>query len=269
MSDYFYAFTKLKRDVRRMIQPDSKTDLFFICLDSCRYDVFTEAKTPNIESIGDLQRAYSFACFTPSSVLGYLMNFPPIGLNIGRIYPYKKWAWLPKELHKDGYNCAIYSANVILPLLNINLNGGFLKDFDVKEFLKYEGDSSVDGIVEDAINFFNGHKKTFVFMLLMETHTPMYNGRKVKTPYPLQRPSSIIEFQRDAVEFIDAKLGRLFEAIRLSGRKTDVIVTSDHGELNGVVNWGHNPGDLTFYNKSRIYYSEKLFEIPFIRGKIN
>jgi hypothetical protein len=61
----------------------------------------------------------------------------------------------------------------------------------------------------------------------------------------------------------------LFKEIRASGRKTDIIVTSDHGELNGPISWGHNPGDLTFYNRSRIHFSEKLFEIPFVRGKIN
>jgi membrane-anchored protein YejM (alkaline phosphatase superfamily) len=269
MSDYFYAFTKIKRDVCRMISPNSKTDLFFICLDSCRYDVFSNANTPNISKIGKLEKAYSFACFTPSSIVGYLMNFPPIGLNKGRIYPYKKWSWLPKELHKDGYRCAIFTPNVIIPLLDINLNGGFLKDFDEKQFLRYEGDTSIDPIISDAINFFNAHDKTFIFMLLMETHTPMFNGKKAKVPYPIQRPSSIYDFQRAAVEFIDERLEKLLTVIEDSGRKADVIVTSDHGELHGPVRWGHNPGDLTFYNRSRIFYSEKLFEIPFIRGKIN
>lgn len=269
MSDYFYDVIKVKRDILQSMDPENKMDFLFICLDSCRYDVFRDADAPNMKSIGKLRRAHSFACFTPSSFVGFLMNFPPIGLNVSRLYPYKKWAWLPREFHRDGYRNAIFSSNVVVPLLDLNLDGAFLKEFDEKQFIKYEGESAVEEIVDDAIHFYASNDKTFIVLLLMETHTPIYDGVKAKIPYPVQRPDSVYSFQRRAVEFIDGKLSRLFDAVKESGRKTDVIITSDHGELLGPARWGHNPGDLTFYNRSRITFSEKLFEVPFIRGKIN
>ena len=246
-----------------------KPNYLFICLDSCRYDVFSEANAPNMKAIGPLKQAHSFACFTPSTMIGFLMNFPPIGLNISRLYPYKKWAWLPVELHKEGYKNAFFSPNAVLPLLDLNLKGSLLREFDEKEFIKYNKETNIEAIVDDSIEFFNANDLTFMFLLLMETHTPMYDGKKAKIPYPIQNPKSVYDFQRKAVEFTDEKLGPLFDIIKDSGRKTDVIITSDHGELLGPAQWGHNPGDLTFYNQSRIKYSLELFEIPFIRGQIN
>jgi len=273
-SDLFYDFVKLRRNIGNKLNSSKDMNYFFICLDSCRYDVFKEAKTPNMDEIGETQLAHSFACFTPSTIFGYLMNFPPIGLNMGRLYPYRKWGWLPKELREHGYKNAIYSDNMVLPLIDLNFNGEMLKYFDEKQFLKYENNTNINEIIKDAINFFQQNSPTFIFLLIMESHTmeshtPMFDGKKSKIPYPIQRPSSMFSFQRRSVEFIDSELKILFDAIRESERKTDVIITSDHGELMNPIKWGHNPADLTFYNTSRIYYSDELFKIPFIRGKIN
>jgi len=266
--DYLYRFIELKRRLMEMLGRE-KPNYLFICLDSCRYDVFEAADCPNMKAIGPLRKAHSFACFTPSTMIGFLMNFPPIGLNMGRLYPYRKWAWLPQELHKDGYKNAFFSPNAVIPLLDLNLKGSLLREFDAKKFIEYNDETNITKIVDDAIEFFNSNELTFMFLLLMETHTPIFDGKKAKIPYPVQRPSSVFEFQKKAVEYVDEKIGVLFEEIRKSNRKTDVIITSDHGELLGPFQWGHNPGDLTFYNQSRIRYSKELFEVPFIRGHIN
>ncbi len=268
MIDYLYRFVELKRELKNMVDTE-KPSYLIICLDSCRYDVFEEAEAPNMKSVGALNMAHSFACFTPSSIIGFLMNFPPIGLDVGRLYPYKKWAWLPSELHKDGYKNAFFSPNAVIPLLDLNLKGNLLKDFDRKEFIKYNDVTNVEAIAKDAADFFTENEATFIFILLMETHTPMYDGNKVKIPFPIQNPKSVHDFQRGAVEFVDKKIGVLLDEIKKSGKTTDVIITADHGELLGPIKWGHNPGDLTFYNKSRIEYSEDLFKIPFIRGTLN
>jgi len=243
-----------------------KPDYVFICLDSCRYDTFEAADAPNMKGLGELRRAHSFACFTPSSILGYLMNFGPIGLDMGRLYPYRKWAWLPDELGEDGYSTALLTANAAIPAMDLALNGVLSRSLTRLETLKYDGETSVEAIVGDAVEFLGEHGPAFLFLLLMETHAPMYDGEKVKDPYPVQRPSSVFEFQKRAVEFIDGALGPLFDALR--ERPHEVIVTSDHGELLGPMKWGHNPSDLTLLRRSMIEYDEALFEIPFIRGRV-
>jgi hypothetical protein len=221
-----------------------------------------------MKGLGRLRKAHSFACFTPSSILGYLMNFTPIGLDMGRFYPYRKWAWLPTELADDGYSTAFLTANAAIPAMDLSLGGIFSRTFTLFECLKYEGQTAVEAIVEDSIGFLEQHSPVFLFLLLMETHAPMYDGKKVKIPYPIQRPSSVFEFQKRAVEYIDRALEPLFEMLRVRERPHEIIVTSDHGELLGPMKWGHNPSDLTLIKRSMIEYSEALFEIPFLKGTL-
>ena len=188
MSDIWYGFVRFARETNRRILRNMKKDYVLVLLDSCRYDAFEEAHAPHIKGVGKLRKAHSFSCFTLSSLLGYLMNFPPIGLDMGRFYPYKKWGWLPDELMKDGYSTAFLTANPAIPMMDIALKSVFTNSFTVHEVLKYDGKTSVEAIVNDSIKFLEGHGPVFLLLLLMETHTPMYNGEKTKIPYPVQRP---------------------------------------------------------------------------------
>ena len=266
--DLWYCLVHFLLQFKRRVLKKMKPDYVFICLDSCRYDTFKEANAPNMKNLGTLRQASSFACFTPATILGYLMNFPPIGLNMGRLYPYKKWSWLPDELQKDGYSTAFLTANAVIALMDITLKGIFKKSFSYHEVIKYEGKTSVESIVTDSIRFLNNNDLTFLFLLLMETHTPMYNGKKAKIPFPIQRPSSVFTFQKEAVEYIDKKLKPLFETLAKRENPVEITITSDHGELLGPIKWGHNPGDLTIFKHSMIEFSDSLFEIPFIRGNL-
>ena len=268
MSDIWYGLVRFTRETNRRIVRRMKKDYVLVCLDSCRYDTFEEAHAPNMKSVGKLRKAHSFACFTPSTLLGYLMNFPPIGLNMGRLYPYRKWAWLPDEFRNDGYATAFLTANATIPMMDIALKGLFTNSFTLHEVLKYNGKTSVEAIVDDSIQFLDRHSPVFLFILLIETHTPIYDGKKAKIPFPVQRPSSVFSFQKRAVEFIDEKIEPLFSALRGRRRPVEVTITSDHGELLGPMEWGHNPGDLTIFKRSMINFSEALFEIPFIRGDL-
>lgn len=268
MSDIWYGFVRFARETNRRVFRSMKKDYVLVCLDSCRHDTFEEADAPNMKSVGKLRKAHSFACFTPSTLLGYMMNFPPIGLDMGRFYPYKKWAWLPDEFRKDGYATAFLTANPVIPMMDIALKGVFSNSFTVHEVLKYDGKTSVEAIIDDSVKFLDRPSPVFLLLLLMETHTPMYDGKKAKIPFPVQRPSSIFSFQKRAVEFIDEKMEPLFTALRGRGRPVEVTITADHGEQLGPMKWGHNPGDLTIFKRSMIDFSEALFEIPFIRGEL-
>ena len=267
-TDIWYGLVKLKRDLDRRLLNRMKPDYVFICLDSCRYDTFEEAEAPNMKGIGELKVAHSFACFTPASILGYMMNFSPIGLDMGRLYPYRKWEWLPSEMAKDGYSTAFLTSNPVIPMMDLSLKGIFTNSFTLHEALKYEGPTTVEAIVADSIRFLEGNRPAFLFLLLMETHTPMFDGERAKIPYPIQRPSSVHAFQRRAVEFIDGKLEPLFALLRERDNPSEVIVTSDHGELLGPMMWGHNPSDLTIFHRSMIEHSEDLYKIPFVKGRV-
>jgi membrane-anchored protein YejM (alkaline phosphatase superfamily) len=185
-----------------------------------------------MKSLGEIQKVHSFSCFTPSSIIGFFLNFTPIGLNKGRLYPYKKWSWLPTELKKDGYHTALLTSNPIISMLDLSLNGIFQSSFDIIK-TDYDGKTTVQSIVNDALSIIRDDDRFFLFLLLMETHTPIYNGEKSKIPFPIQRPSSVFDFQKGAIEYIDKNLEPLFDSLRTGDKTTDIIITSDHGELFG------------------------------------
>ena len=52
-------------------------NLIFIVFDSCRFDSFVSAKTPNIDRLSQTEKRYSYASWTVPSHTVYLMGVPP------------------------------------------------------------------------------------------------------------------------------------------------------------------------------------------------
>jgi len=54
--------------VKNIFRSDGKmNNLFFIVLDSCRFDSFQAANTPNMDRIGKAEKRYSYASWTSPS----------------------------------------------------------------------------------------------------------------------------------------------------------------------------------------------------------
>jgi hypothetical protein len=56
---------------------DQKNNLFFIVFDSCRWDAFTAARTPNLDRIGTAEKRYSYASWTSPRHYTFLMGMVP------------------------------------------------------------------------------------------------------------------------------------------------------------------------------------------------
>ena len=54
-----------------------KNNLIFIVFDSCRFDTFLAAKTPNISRLGEVKRCYTYATWTVPSHHVYMMGVSP------------------------------------------------------------------------------------------------------------------------------------------------------------------------------------------------
>lgn len=54
-----------------------KNHIVFIVMDSCRYDSFLAAKTPNIDRIGEAEKRYSYASWTTPSHYAFTMGMMP------------------------------------------------------------------------------------------------------------------------------------------------------------------------------------------------
>jgi hypothetical protein len=101
------------------------------------------------------------------------------------------------------------------------------------------------------------NKPKFIFLLFMETHQPYPYRKGLRADYinAVHRP---ISRQRLAVEALDPEFGRMVDAVK--GTNTDIVVFSDHGDLDQERegSQGHGPGK----------FHEKLFEIPYGRKTI-
>ncbi len=237
----------------------SARNILFMCLDSARYDTFEAAKTPNMSKIGETQRVYSPASFTQASIFSYFWGYPPIGTGKRFLFPnVGKWTWAPKHLSQKGYVTAWLSANPVL--LKLDLGGQFRRYFKYFKRMGYDDVKGTAQIIEDLKHIVEKEstQPLFISILLLDTHNPYYDGEKAHRLEP-KTPRENFENQKRAVEYIDKCFP---EIIKPFNRPTDIIITSDHGELFGPHIYGHDSRMLS------LKFNAKLFEIPFIAGQI-
>jgi hypothetical protein len=250
-----------------------KENIVMVCLDACRYDTFQAVQPANMLRVGPLQRAYSFACWTMPSIIGYLQGIPPLGVaspppekEHGYLFqPFERFAWAPKYFLERGYITAYFSANPIPAAYNLTSGRAFQR-----YFLEYHAEYDVVGatpeVLKDFAEVVATHQRSplFVFMLWMDTHPPFFDGKLRHYNRGKVRVSE--RMQRRALRYDDGLFKVLLYALGKTGRRSHVVVTSDHGELFGDETpqqfFGHDPSDR------RVGFHRKLFEIPFVQGHI-
>ena len=229
----------------------SKNILFF-CLDSCRYDTFEKANAPNMKAVGKLKVAHSPACWTVPSVTSYLMNEGPI---LG--YKYRMFddapglMWTPNWYQNKGYFTILDTWNACMQSAP-HMKSGF-NDFCMNA-LRHPREGYIEKMIVD-LEALKTVKPLFVFLLIMETHTPYFwgtSGRGWET-----EPELNLQNQIRAVEYVDTFFPRILDIMR----PATVYVTADHGDLHGPDAYSHSPSN-------GLVFREDLFKIPYIRGEV-
>ncbi|MBK6862892.1 MAG: sulfatase-like hydrolase/transferase [Ideonella sp.] len=265
--------------------------IVFIVMDSCRYDTFVAAKTPNIDRIGTAQRRYSYASWTAPShhafAMGMLPHASPKDVFASEVYKEEFSQWtartghadiefkeflpdlsLPKVLRKIGYRTV---AKVSMPVLNKSTL--ISRDFDEYKLMKHHNDfAGMIGEMEfpDELHYYflNLGETHYPYMLSGENlpHISGVHGALKSMSADAQATSGRLSFdagqmemlrlqQVKCVEYIDGQIGRL---MTMTPPNTHFIVTADHGELFGEDGYfGHGP-----------IMHEKCFEVPFVEGRL-
>ena len=264
--------------------------IVFIVMDSCRYDSFVAARTPNIDRLGQAERRYSYASWTAPShhafAMGMMPHTSPKEVSASEVYKEEFALWtqrtghpdiqfkeflpdlsLPKVLRNIGYRTV---AKVSLPVLNKNTL--ISRDFDEYKLMRNHNDFA--GMI-DEMEF--PAEPPYYFLHLGETHYPyMLSGdglphisgvhgalksmddvpaRAGKQTFDAAQMRMLQLQQVKCVEYIDGQIGRLMDQ---TPPNTHFIVTADHGELFGEDGYfGHGP-----------VMHEKCFEVPFIEGRL-
>ena len=269
--------------------------IVFIVMDSCRFDTFVAAATPNIDRFGQVEKRYSYASWTAPShyafTMGMLPHVSPKKVFASEVYKEEFVLWadrtgstsmafedflpelsLPVVLRKLGYHTV---ARVSMPVLNrftlIN------QHFDDYKLMDHHNDFA--GMVEEID--FDRKQPHYYFLNVGETHYPYMldgkdlphisgvhgvfkslgkekNGRekKVYEFFETAQMEMLHKQQVKCVEYIDNLIGEL---VKKATDNTYFIVTSDHGELFGEDGYfGHGP-----------IMHEKCFEVPLIEGLVN
>ena len=161
-------------------------NLLFIVFDSCRYDSFASAKTPNISALGKSERRYSFASWTIPSHHVYMMgaspHTSPKGVFASEVYKQDFLKWgprleipdisfkkfvpklsLPAFLKEHGYQT---HALVSLPVLNqaTVLNNHF------DRYKLMESHNDFNAMIDLLV--FDDQAPSFYLLNVGETHYP-------------------------------------------------------------------------------------------------
>ena len=265
--------------------------IVFVVMDSCRYDSFLAARTPNIDRIGQTERRFSYASWTAPShhvfAMGLMPHKSPRDVFASEVYKEEFMQWcdrtgheqisfreflpdlsLPKMLRGLGYRTV---AKVSMPVLNRNTL--ISRDFDDYKLMANHSDFA--GMIRE-MEFPDGEPH-YYFLNLGETHYPyMLDGSQLprisgvhgalkamdETPgmtltqgFDTEQMQMLRLQQIKCVEYIDTQMGRL---MAMTPPNTHFVVTSDHGELFGEDGYfGHGP-----------IMHEKCFEVPYVEGRI-
>lgn len=262
--------------------------LIYLVLDSCRYDTYLAAQTPNLDKLGKVELRYSYASWTSPSHYVLLMGITPHKnprlVFASEVYKedFKAWSTrlgvptlefhsfvpelsLPRQLQQLGYYTV---GRVSLPVLNQYTT--FSQYFD--DYKMMENHRDFAGMIKEI--HFAGPKPFFYLLNLGETHYP-YMLDKSETPilhgvhgvlkhmdFKEEQPQAFFDekqmarFRQQqiaALEYVDGLLGELYAKCPPN---TYFIITADHGELFGEDGFfGHGP-----------IFHEKVFEVPFVEG---
>jgi hypothetical protein len=163
-----------------------KNNLLMIVFDSCRFDSFINAKTPNISRLGQVEKRYSYASWKVPSHTVYLLgaspHTSPKGVFASEVYKkdFVKWGdrleipdisfrgfvprlSLPAFLREHGYKT---NALVSMPVLNQTTI--LTQHFDRYQLMKSHND--FNDIIDNLI--FDPEKPSFYLLNIGETHYP-------------------------------------------------------------------------------------------------
>lgn len=179
--------------VKKIFRSESlMNNVFFIVFDSCRFDAYQAAHTPNMDRIGQAEKRYSYASWTSPShftfLMGMLPHCSPRGVFASNVYrdEFSQWAQrlnvkevdfgkfvpqlsLPYFLRTQGYRT---EGVVSLPVLNPMT--AMSQHFDRYELAPSHNDLAV---ILDGDGDFKGitpvkDEPAFYFINTGETHYP-------------------------------------------------------------------------------------------------
>lgn len=272
------------------------TNLVYLIMDSCRFDSYQRAKTPNMDRIGTGEQRWSYASWTAPShhsiFMGQVAHKSPSHILASEVYKQEFALWvdqldtpdlsfksfvpelsLAKVLQNLGYWTV---GQVSMPVLNPVT--GMNRYFDEYRLMQDHNDFA--GMLDEIE--FTDSQPSYYFCNLGETHYP-YRLKDDALPrisgvhgvvkgmdeaiarsgdVPTEEPEfftkdEMVALHDQQVRCVEYVDQVLGDLIEKAPVNTHFIVAADHGEAFGEGNYfGHGP-----------VMHEKVFEVPFLEGR--
>ncbi|MEM1149490.1 MAG: sulfatase-like hydrolase/transferase [Pseudomonadota bacterium] len=272
------------------------TNLVYIIMDSCRFDSYQRAKTPNMDSIGLGEQRWSYASWTAPShhsiFMGQVAHKSPSKILASEVYKKEFSLWVDRldtpdlsfktfvpdlSLAKVLQNLGYWTVGrVSMPVLNPMTGIG--RHFDDYKLMPDHNDFA--GMLEDIE--FTSSQPSYYFCNLGETHYPYMlkddalprisgvHGVVKGMDEAISRSSDMPEeepefFTKEEMAALHDQQVRCVEYVDdvLGGlldkapTNTHFIIAADHGEAFGEEDYfGHGP-----------VMHKKVFEVPFLEGR--
>ncbi len=236
---------------------ETKQNHLIVIMDACRWDMFERANAPTMKSLGKPKMLISNGGYTVPSMFSLITNAPQYGNHHARFIPDEQhFQWVPDVATRAGY----YSAFITPNQLMTRYSHVFKPGWGFTKFYWSAFRYSIDKDIQRIIDIWNmTERPKLVVLLTMETHGPFpYSPDLTEEYFKNQKNVYDVTNQILAVEAIDKELNGLFS--KIGDNNTIVSIFSDHGTLDPTLEGakGHAFG----------LYHPKLFEVPFVRGKI-
>jgi membrane-anchored protein YejM (alkaline phosphatase superfamily) len=254
------------------------SSVLFVTLDSCRYDTFAEAKTPNISSVGTLHRALAPGTFTYSSHAAMFVGFTPdvpdalepyINPKFARIFmlsgggskaQHRPFAVLRGGDIVEGFNQLGYETIGTGAMMWFNPGTAASRTLtrSFKHFFYPNNVSAAQrqfDFVESQVD--RAQQPVFAFVNLGETHVPYWHAgatwdrewNPCRTFGDSNDAEECRRRQTACLEFVDQRIGGLLERFA----EATTIVCADHGDAWGEEGyWGHG------------FQHPKVVEVPLV-----
>lgn len=270
-------------------------DFYLLTWDSCRYDTYLAAKTPNLDAHTKARRAYAMATYTLPAHIAMFNGFLPHSFE-----PEPFYNRYVQQLWRISHRSVKIKPLVVFDLGTPNIVAGFQSRGYFTTGLAAMDWFRDAKILQDGFTSFEvtgccareQHRKLFkhlderpsqpcfAFINYGETHSPFkYEGM----PDPAKKESPDDRFslsrlfnqkgviqkewtfdqqhfdqQVAAAGFLDTVTGELLDYIKKRNRPSTLIICGDHGECFGEQGlFGH------------AFYHEKVMEVPLLIFRVN
>jgi hypothetical protein len=290
--------------VRKMFggSGNGPNNLVFIVFDSCRWDAYEAARTPNLDRIGTAQKRYSYASWTSPSHYTFLMGMvphqSPKGVFASEVYREEFVAWserlgvddvefkafvpqlsLPHFLKAQGYWCEGWvSLPVLNPMTSMSAN------FDKYELAPSHNDL---GQVFDKLAF-KPDQPSFFFINTGETHYPYLLPGETAEDLPhisgvhgvfksldefLKQPGEFLEGRKEDEFFTPEQFKAFYDKQVVCVEHLDKVVGEfmercpENTYFMIMSDHGELFGEDGYFGHGPIFH-EKVFEVFYLEGRL-